>query len=148
MPVRLESMPATDSDGHGGKAAVWRCTFASPSRQSIKPYTWSDSSAMKDLDRGLTPGIEDSWNPSNPSTHTFDRSYLNIDSDAAWNLAQEHGGDKLLKANPRLPVKYALDWDPFHNNLVWHVIYATSAESAELRVAVDANDGKFLRVEK
>jgi hypothetical protein len=148
MPVRLESTATRDDDGHNGKAAVWRCTFASPSRQSIKPYTWSGSSTLKDIERGVTPGIEDTWNPANASEKTFELSYLEVDSDTAWNVALQNGGEKLLKSAPHQLTQYALAWDPLRNSLQWHVIYGQTGDPAQLRVAVNASDGQFLRVEK
>src|SRR5262249_38273615 len=52
-PYRLESTATADANGHGGKSAVWRAAFASPSHRGTKPYTWSGS------DHSVSPGIED-----------------------------------------------------------------------------------------
>ena len=63
-------------------------------------------------------------------------------------MAQQHGGEKLTKANPKQPVLYVLEWNPQQNILTWHVIYGSSAAEAKLKVAVDATTGVFERVEK
>jgi hypothetical protein len=41
-----------------------------------------------------------------------------------------------------------LNWSGVTNELIWHVIYGSSPEDAKLRVAVNASNGEFLRVEK
>jgi hypothetical protein len=145
-PVRIESTSTADADGHDGKSAIWRGYFASPARRGMKPYVWSGTGESKE--RGVNPGAEDSWNPSNTSTQAFDFAYLKIDSDKAFSVAQQHGGEKLLKANPKQEVQYALDWNPRISKLVWHVIYGPNVNDAKLRVAVDATEGIFMRVEK
>jgi hypothetical protein len=74
--------------------------------------------------------------------------YLKTDSDKAFTVAQSHGGEKLLKATPSLPVLYTLDWNPRENQLIWHVMYGGTGMDTKLRVAVDATTGNYLRVEK
>lgn len=147
-PYRLESMVTSDGNGHDGKWAVWRASFASATRRSAKSYTWSGSAANGAPERGVNPGIEDSYSPTNSSTQVFDMAFLKIDSDQAFATAQKQGGDKILEKEPDTPVFYVCDWNPHTNILVWHVIYGASREAAKLTVAVDASTGDFLRVEK
>jgi len=147
-PFRLESSVTTDGNGQDGKWAVWRASFASATQRSTKPYTWSGSSADGAPARGINPGTEDSYNPSNASTQVFDINFLKVDSDQAEATAQKHGGDKILEADPKTPVTYILDWNHNTNELVWHVIYGSSREDSKLRVAVNASTGEFIRVEK
>ena len=66
----------------------------------------------------------------------------------ALATAQKHGGDKILEKTPDTVVSYACDWNRNTNELVWHVMYGTSRESAKLTVAVNASTGDFIRVEK
>ncbi|MFB3813307.1 MAG: hypothetical protein ACE14L_04275 [Terriglobales bacterium] len=147
-PVRLESIVTSDASGQNGHAAVWRGYFASVSRRAMKPYVWSGSTAEGAPERGLTPGVEDTWTATNTSTQAWDLGFLKVDSDKAYRVAQEHGGEKLTQAGPAQPVQYVLDWNPRESNLIWHVIYGTNVNDAKLRVAVNASDGKFIRVEK
>jgi len=146
-PVRMESQSTSDSDGRDGKSAVWRVVFASPGRLKMEGFSWSGS-ASADLDRGISHGTEDTFSPSNSSTQPFDMNFLKIDSDEALATANKHGGEKLLKKDPKLPVQYLLDWDPRKNQLVWHVIYGTSRMSAGLVIDVDATKNDFIRDEK
>lgn len=144
-PFRLQSETTSDADGHDGKAGVWRASFASPSRGSLKTWVWSGIGDPKD--RGITPGSEDTYNPNNASTQTFDVAFIKSDSDKAFDVAQQHGGDKLLKEDPKLPVFYVLDWDGRENTLIWHVIYGENRNDAKLRIAVNATTGAFIKKE-
>ena len=145
---RIESIATTDGNGHDGKWAVWRSGFASPSQRAVKSFVWSGSAATDAPARGINPSTEDGYNPSNASTQVFDAAFLKIDSDQAVATAQKHGGDKILEKSPDTPVTFICDWNHNTNQLVWHVIYGASRDSAKLTVAVDASTGEFLRVEK
>jgi hypothetical protein len=148
-PYRIDSLVTSDGgNGHDGKWALWRGGFASPAQRSVKTYTWSGSSADGAPARGVNPNPEDSYNPTNSSTQVFDVAFLKIDSDQAFATAQKHGGDKVLEKDPDTPVTYVCDWNHNTNELVWHVIYGASRESAKLTVAVNASTGDFIRVEK
>lgn len=147
-PYRIESTVTSDANGHDGKAAIWRGSFASPSRRSEKTFTWSGSSADGAPEKGVNPGVEDSYSSNNTSTQVFDANFLKIDSDQAFETAQKHGGDKILEKDPNTPVTYVCDWNHSGNNLVWHVIYGSSRDDAKLTVSVDASTGEFIRVEK
>ena len=147
-PFRIESVPTTDGGGHDGKSAVWRASFASPTQRGVKPFIWSGSNAPDAPSRGVSPGNEDVYNPSNASTQIFDVAFLKIDSDQAFDVAQKHGGDKILEKDTSTPVLYVCDWNHNTNELVWHVVYGPSRDAAKLTVAVNASSGEFIRVEK
>ena len=147
-PFRIESTPSTDGNGHDGKSAIWRASFASATQHGVKPFFWSGSNAPDAPSRGVSPGNEDSYNPGNASTQIFDVAFLKVDSDQAFEEAKKHGGDKLLEKDPNTPVIYVCDWNHNTNELVWHVIYGDSREAAKLTVAINASTGVFIRVEK
>ena len=148
QPFRLESQITADAKGKDGKAAVWRASFASPAQRAAKPYVWSGTDAQDAPSRGVNPGVEDTYSPTNSSTQIFDNAFLKIDSDKAFEIAQAHGGDKLLEKSPDTPVLYLLDWTGLTNELIWHVIYGATRDEAKLKVAVNASTGDFMRVEK
>jgi len=147
-PYRIDSTATSDGNGHDGKWAVWRGSFASPAQRSEKSFTWSGSAVDGAPSRGINPGTEDSYSASNASTQVFDMAFLKIDSDQAFATAQKHGGDKILEKAPDTPVIYVCDWNRNTNQLVWHVIYGATREQAKLTVAVNAATGEFIRVEK
>ena len=147
-PYRIDSLVTKDGNGHDGKWAVWRGGFASAAQRSAKTYVWSGSAAEGAPARGINPGIEDSYSPTNASTQTWDIQFLKIDSDQALATAQKHGGDKVLEKNPDTPVTYVCDWNHNTNQLIWHVIFGPNREGSKLTVSVDASTGEFIRVEK
>jgi hypothetical protein len=146
QPYQLASENTPISNGKDGKSVLWRASFASPLQHAVKPYTWSGSDSP-DSPRGVSPGVEDNYNPGNSSTQIFDLAFLKTDSDKALEVAQKHGGDKILEKSPDTPILYQLEWRRADNQLVWHVIYG-GAVGSKLRVVVDASTGEFLRVEK
>lgn len=137
QPFRAESNLSKSKDG---KAAEWRVGFASPAQHSTRPYTWAAGD--------VSHGVEDSYSPTNSSTLIFNIQFLKTDTDKAFGVAQQHGGDKVLEKDPDTPVFFVLDWNKQENALLWHVIYGTDKDSAKLRVAVNAASGEFSRVEK
>jgi hypothetical protein len=147
-PFRIESIPSVDGNGLDGKSAIWRASFASAIQHGVKPFFWSGSNAPDAPPRGVSPGNEDVYNPSNASTQIFDPAFLKADSEQAFAEAQKHGGDKILEKDSTTPVLYVCDWNHNTNELTWHVIYGSSRETAKLTVAVNASTGAFIRVEK
>jgi hypothetical protein len=71
-----------------------------------------------------------------------------VDSDKAFEVAQKHGGEKILQEAADTPVIYLLEWNPSSNTLVWHVIYGNSRNEAKLVADVNATTGEFIRKEK
>lgn len=142
-PYQLQSTPTSDSNGHDGKAALWRAAFASASQSASRPYVWSGTDSP-DSSRGVSPGTQDSFVPGN----SFDAAFLKIDSDKAFETAQKHGGEKVLQEAAATPVSYFLDWNRGENHLVWHVMYGASRNDAKLTVDIDASTGEFIRKEK
>jgi hypothetical protein len=147
-PFRLQSQFSSDAPTSEGKAGVWRASFASPAKRTLKLFLWSGLVGSDAPEPGVTFSAEDSWNPNNNSTHAFDLGFLKVDSDKAYEVAQKHGGDKLTAKDPKQAVFFVLDWETQGNGLVWHVIYGNSQDEAKLRIGISATSGEFLRVEK
>ena len=148
QPYRLQSQTTSDAKGRDGKSAVWRANFASPAQRGTKPYIWSGSNAADAPPRGVEPGTEDNYSPANTSTQVFEIAFLKVDSDKAFDVAQKHGGDKILGKAPDTPVLYMLDWSAPTSELIWHVAYGPTMDEAKLKVDVNASNGEFIRVEK
>ena len=147
-PFRLQSQFTADAPTADGKAGLWRASFASPSRRLMKLFVWSGLVGPDAPEQGISFSAEDSWSPTNSSTLPFDIAFLKVDSDKAYEVAQQNGGEKLTKKDPKQPVTFMLSWDATKNQLVWHVLYGENPSDANLRIAVDATSGSFLRVEK
>ncbi len=145
-PVRMESEVMKDNNGQGGKSGFWRVTFASSSTLKAETFTWSGMS-NSDTPRGVDHGAADSFNPSNRSTQPFELGFLKVDSDKAFEVAQQHGGKQLLAKNPTAGVRYVLDWDPQAGQLKWRVSYGGTDVSPLLSVTVNASTGDFVHKE-
>jgi hypothetical protein len=147
-PYRMESRYTKDSPATEGKSGLWRADFASPSKKLSKTFSWSGLAGPDAPERGVSHGADDTYNPANTTTHIFDTQFLRVDSDQAFKVAQQHGGERLTRADPNQPVFYTLDFDARQNQLVWHVIYGSSQYDAKLNVLVDATSGHFIHAEK
>jgi len=147
-PFRLQSQYTTDAPTAEGKAGLWRASFASPSKRMMKLFVWSGLVGPDAPEQGISFSAEDSWSATNSSTVPFDIGFLKVDSDKAYEVAQKNGGEKLTMKDPKQPVIFLLSWDATKNQLVWHVLYGENPSEAQLRIAVDATSGAFLRVEK
>jgi hypothetical protein len=143
-PITLASTVTSETNGHDGKSGLWRAIFGSRERRKSEPFLWS---GMKDAQRKVDHGIEDSYNPSNRSMQTWDLNFLKVDTDKAFEVALQHGGKELMDKDPQQPVLYLLDFDSGAGQLRWHVIYGDTESTAKLTVLVDASTGQFLRKE-
>jgi hypothetical protein len=148
QPFRLQSQYSAGAPVSEGKAGLWRASFASPGRHMMKMFVWSGLVGPDAPEPGITFSAEDSWSPTNTSTHAFEASFIKIDSDKAYEVAEKNGGGKVTKANPQQPVTFILDWDGSKNQLIWHVVYGEDVDKAKLRIAVNASTGEFERVER
>ena len=106
-PIAIESVLTADSKGKDGKSAVWRAFFASALQHGVKPYVWSGEDSPDAPSRGINPGTEDNYSPTNSSTQVFDVVFLKTDSDKALEVAQKHGGEKFW---PKLPILPSSTW--------------------------------------
>jgi len=147
QPFHMESELNEESNGHDGKATVWRAMFASPTRRTYKVFTCSGSRLPNEPATGVTAGAETTYGPTVPSL-MFQAFLLSSDSDQAYTVAQEKGGAKLIEKNPQQPVAYTLDWNPKEKMLLWVVIYGTSAKDSKGMGVIDAGSGRFLHAAK
>src|SRR5258708_29870289 len=74
LPIRLDSTITKESNGHDGKAALWRTTFASAARQQAEAFIWSGGSTPE-MPKGISHRTEDTVNPADRSTQPFDLNY-------------------------------------------------------------------------
>jgi hypothetical protein len=100
-----------------------------------------------DSPRGVNHGTEDAYNAANRSMRPFDLNFLKVDTDKAFEVAQQHGGKQLMEKDPKQTVRYLLDFDTMAGQLRWHVIYGSSESTSQLTVLVDASSGVFIRKE-
>jgi len=144
LPYHMESVLNSESNGHDGKATVWKAMFASQRSRTYRVYTCSGSILPDAPPRGVTATPEAAFSPNVPQL-MFQSFLLHTDSDEAFKMGQEKGGAKLLEKDPNLPVVYLLDWDYKNRQLLWVVVYGTSMQDSKGAGVIDAGTGKFLR---
>jgi hypothetical protein len=147
VPVRLESEVNDEATGADGKSTIWKATFASPSGRAWKTFTCSGSRLKDSAPFGVTGAREMALGP-NDVIHGFQPLYVQVDSDKAFTIAQEHGGAGLLKKDPKQPVSYHLALDTNGKTIAWFVSYGKNLKETAGIGIIDASTGKYLRAAK
>ncbi len=148
QPARLESVVSTDATGQNGKQTVWRGYFTSPSRRSVMTIVCSGSRRKDAPPFGTSSeGGAGSYN-ADAANLSFLPLLLKTDSDKAYEIAQQHGGDAITKKDGQQTVTYVLLKDRQQNIPVWYVIYGTSETSRKGIGVINATTGAFVRAGK
>src|ERR1700687_598943 len=147
-PARVESVLNTEATGQGGKSTVWRGYFVSPSRRSTKTFVCSGSRLAGAPPYGVSPeGEEGAYNAQSAGL-VFSHFLLKADTDKAYEIAQQHGGDAIVKKDAQQPVTYVLLKDKKLNVPVWFVIYGASEKDRKRIGVINATTGGFVSAGK
>ena len=148
QPARLESVLTTEASGQGGKSTVWRGYFASPARRSTKTIVCSGSRRPDAPPFGVSAeGNEGAYN-AEAANLAFLPLLVKTDTDKAFAIAQQHGGEAILKKNAQQPITYVLLKDRKQNVPVWYVVYGTSETDRKGIGVVNATTGAFVSAGK
>ena len=147
-PARVESVLNTEATGQGGKSTVWRGYFVSPSRRSTKTFVCSGSRLAGAPPYGVSPEGEEGAYNAQSANLVFSHFLLKTDTDKAYEVAQQHGGDALLKKDAQQPVTYVLLKDKNLNVPVWYVIYGASEKDRKGIGVINATTGGFVSAGK
>ena len=143
-PARLESVLTPETTGQDGKAAIWRGYFVSPAQRSVKTIVCSGSRRPDAPPFGVsTAGADSAYNAQSAGL-VFSQYLLKTDTDKAFAIAQQHGGDAILKKDPKQSIMYLLLRDPKQNVPDWYVIYGTSATDRKGIGIINATTGAFV----
>lgn len=142
LVFHVESDINPETDGRGGKSTVWKGIYASDSRHTIRTFTCSGSHEAYAPPVGVTGELELAYQPSATPFRAF---LVKADSDKAFEVAQQHGGETLLKKDPKLPVTYLLAMERRQSVPTWFVIYGKSTEDNKGIGMINATTGQFLR---
>lgn len=142
MPVHMESEVNADATGQEGKASVWRASFASRSRGTMKTVSCSGSRLPTSPALGFDDTPEIAYAANVPAA-IFDAASFQIDSDKAFAVTLEHGGAPFIKKDPQQPILYLLDWDAKKKQLLWWVVYGKSPTDRQGLCVIDAKTGAF-----
>lgn len=144
LPVQLESEQNDEAMGFDGKATVWRAKFASPGNRKLRTFTCSGSRLPGAAPFGVTGSVESPY-PPHALVAVFQPAYLQIDSDKAFSIAQQHGGSNLTKGDTKHPVYYLAAMDPTSSGVHWFVSYGKSVDDTDGIGVIDASTGKYLK---
>ena len=148
QPARLESVLTTETTGQNGKSTVWRGFFASPRRRSVKTIVCSGSRRPDAPPFGVSAeGSEGAYN-ADAANLAFLPLLLKTDTDKAFEITRQHGGDAILKRNAQQPITYLLLKDRKQNVPVWYVIYGTSEKDRKGISVINATTGAFISAGK
>lgn len=148
QPARLESVATAETTGQNGKSAVWRGYFASPSRRSTKTIVCSGSRRPDAPPFGVSAeGSEGAYN-ADAANLAFLPLLVKTDTDKAFEITLQHGGEAIVKKNAQQPVMYLLLKDRKQNVPVWYVIYGTSEKDRKGIGVINATTGAFVSAGK
>jgi hypothetical protein len=147
IPVRLESQTNSEDNGQKGTATVWKAGFLSPGRRTVQFITCSGSRLPDSPPYGVSADNEQPYSPDALALQ-FQAFMLKVDSDKAFETAQQHGGDALLKKDPNQIVTYTLLWNSKQHALLWYVTYGKDQKTAVSTGIVNATTGAWVGVAK
>src|ERR1700681_1899349 len=148
QPARLESVLTTETTGQNGKSTIWRGFFASPRRRSVKTIVCSGSRRPEAPPFGVSAeGSEGAYN-AHAANLAFLPLLVKTDTDKAFEITRQHGGDAILKKNAQQPITYLLLKDQRQNVPVWYVIYGTSEKDRKGISVINATTGAFISAGK
>src|ERR1035438_6332413 len=148
QPARLESGLTTETTGQDGKSTVWRGYFASPARRAVKTIVCSGGRRPDSPPFGVsTEGADGAYNAQSAGL-IFSQYLLKTDTDKAFAIAQQHGGEAIVKKDAKQPITYVLLKDKQQNIPVWYVIYGTSETDRKGIGVINATTGAFVRAAK
>src|SRR5882762_6223910 len=148
QPARLESVLTTETNGQNGKSTVWRGFFASPRRRSVKTIVCSGSRRPDAPPFGVSAeGNEGAYN-SDAANLAFLPLLVKTDTDKAFQITLQHGGEAILKKNAQQPITYLLLKDRKQNVPVWYVIYGISEKDRKGIGVINATTGAFVSAGK
>jgi hypothetical protein len=148
QPARVESVLTSETTGQDGKSTIWRGYFASPARRAVKTIVCSGSRRPDAPPFGVsTEGADSAYNAQSAGL-AFSQYLLKSDTDKAFAIAQQHGGDAIVKKDAQQPVMYVLLKDPKGSVPVWYVIYGTSETDRKGIGVINATTGAFVRAGK
>jgi hypothetical protein len=147
-PARLESVLTAEANGQNGKSTVWRGYFASPSRRATKTIVCSGSRRPDSPPFGVSTEGNDGPYNAEAANLAFLPLLVKTDTDKAFAIAQQHGGEAIIKKDAQQPVTYVLLKDRKQNVPVWYVIYGASEKDRKGIGVINATTGAFVSAGK
>lgn len=142
QPLTLVSKEIPGIKNEDGKAAMWEATFASPSQQQARVFTYAIVAHPPDIYKGVTIGKPLPWNGPTRNALPFMMSNVTVDSDAAYKTAVADA-DAWLKKNPDKPLSMTLQDNARFQLPYWYVMWGTS--KLGYAVVVNGTNGSVIK---
>lgn len=147
-PARLESVLTPEATGQNGKSTIWRGYFASPSRRATKTIVCSGSRRPDAPPFGVSTEGNDGPYNAEAANLAFLPLLVKTDTDKAFEIAQQHGGEAIIKKDAQQPITYVLLKDRKQNVPVWYVIYGANEKDRKGIGVINATTGAFVSAGK
>lgn len=148
QPARLESVITTEANGQNGKSTIWRGFFVSPSRRAVTTIVCSGSRRPDAPPFGVSTEANAGAYNADAANLAFLPLLVKTDTDKAIAIAQQHGGEAILKKDAQQPITYVLLKDRKQNVPVWYVIYGASEKDRKGIGVINATTGAFVSAGK
>lgn len=140
-PVKVVSIHLPEVKYEAGKAAAWRVTWVSPSRNSTREYTYSAIESAGNLHKGVFQGNEERGIRS--GAKPFPLAAVKTETDDALATALKKAAE-YVKKNPTKQVMFLLELNTRFANPTWRVIWGESVSTSNFSIFVDASTGLYL----
>jgi hypothetical protein len=148
QPARLESVLTSESNGQNGKSTIWRGYFASPLRRGVTTIVCSGSRRPDAPPFGVSTEANAGAYNAEAANLAFWPLLVKTDTDKAFAIALQHGGEAILKKDAQQPITYVLLKDRKQNVPVWYVIFGTSEKDRKGIGVINATTGAFVSAGK
>jgi hypothetical protein len=142
--LKVEAKEVPGFKNENGKAAMWQATFASPSRQEYRTYSYAVAAVPPDIYKGVVIGGPEPWNGTyTRSAMPIQVSEFSIDSDAAYQSAAADAAAWLKKNPEKKLATVELSNSARFQVPTWYFLWGD--KKLGYAAFVNATDGKVLK---
>jgi hypothetical protein len=141
LALTIKSGEVPNVKNEGGRAGLWVVVFVSPSRREARTFSYAVANAGTDLRKGINISDKQIWNGATPTAKAFANGEFSIDSDAAYEVAQEKAAG-WLKTHPKAQATFTLGSTSRFPAPVWYILWGTNKDG--YAVYVNAITGKIV----
>jgi hypothetical protein len=141
--LKITNKEVAGFKNEAGKAAMWEVTFASPSRQEYRVYSYAIAAQPPDIYKGVVVGRGMPWSGPTRDAMPIPLSDFNVDSDTAYNTAATDAAP-WLKKNPEKTLSAFELWNNYRFQApVWFLKWGD--KKSGYIAFVNATTGKLVK---
>jgi len=143
VTLRVAEKEVPGFKNENGKAAMWEATFASPSQQEYRTYTYAIAAHPPDIYKGVVVGRGLPWSGVTRAAMPIQSSDFNVDSDAAYKAAATEAAAWLKKNPDKKLTTFELGNAYKYQAPVWYLMWGT--KTSGYAVFVNASTGAIVK---